>query len=42
MSLAFDLSPYMATRCFKDIKTYFKQAFVDFEKFDPKQPNHDP
>ena len=42
MSPAFDLSPYMAMRCFEDIKTYFPQAFADFEKSDPKQPNHDP
>jgi hypothetical protein len=42
MSPVFDLSPYMAMRRFEDIKTYFPQAVADFEKSDPKQPNHDP
>ncbi len=37
-----DLSSYMAVRRFDDIKTFFPQAFADFERSDVKQPNYDP
>ena len=32
MSLATDLSPFMALRCFEDIKAFFPQAFSGVEK----------
>jgi len=32
----------MAMQHFDDIKTYFPQAFADFEMSDPKLHNHDP
>ncbi len=37
-----DLSPHMSMRRFEDIKSYFPQAFADFDKVDPRDANHDP
>ena len=42
MSPTIDLTPYMAMRCFEDIKTYFPYAFADFHKKNLLFPITDP
>jgi len=42
LSPVIDLSPYMSMRWFEDIKSYFPQAFADFDKANPREANHDP
>jgi hypothetical protein len=42
LSPAIDRSPYMSMRQFEDIKSYFPQAFADFDKANPREDNHDP
>jgi hypothetical protein len=37
-----DLTPFMAMRCFEDIKMHFLQAFSDVTKADPKSKEYDP
>jgi hypothetical protein len=42
LSPVIDLSPHMSMRRFEDIKSYFPQAFADFDKANPRDTNHDP
>jgi hypothetical protein len=39
LSPVIDLSPHMSMRQFEDIKSYFTQAFPDFDKADPRDAN---